>query len=72
MDRDDDLRKDTNYSPGSDTDTERLQNQQSPALHDDEIDEAAVKTLPGTGGPDDEGQIEIDPEDLDLKPTRKT
>jgi hypothetical protein len=66
MDRDDDLHKDTNYSPGSDTDTERLQDQHSPALHDEEIDDEAVKTLPGTGGPDDEGNVEVDPEELNL------
>lgn len=62
------LEKDTSYSPGSDTDTERLQGDQStsPALADADVDESAVKTLPGTGGPDDEGDIEVDPKDLNL------
>ena len=30
---------------------------------DDEIDAESVKVLPGTGGPDDEGEVELDPED---------
>lgn len=63
---DNDLDKDINYSPASDTDTKRLQDQESPALNDEEIDESAVKTLPGTGGPDDEGDIEVDPEELNI------
>ena len=63
---DNDLDKDTNYSPASDTDTKRLQNQDSPAFDDEEIDESAVKSLPGTGGPDDEGDIEVDPRELNI------
>jgi hypothetical protein len=53
--------KDTAYSPGSDTDTQRLQDapSSSPALDDPEIDASAVKVLPGTGGPDDEGDVEL-------------
>jgi hypothetical protein len=51
--------KDRRYSPASDTDTESLQNahDDSPAFDDPEIDESAVRVLPGTGGPDDEGDI---------------
>ena len=43
--------KDTTYSPGSDSDTEQLQDapSQSPALDDPDIDQSAVKVLPGTG-----------------------
>jgi hypothetical protein len=37
----------------------------SPAI-DDDIDQDAVKTLPGSGGPDDVGTIEVDPADLNL------
>ncbi|WP_423917345.1 hypothetical protein ACPEEZ_08270 [Frigoribacterium sp. 2-23] len=37
----------------------------SPAV-DGDIDEEAVKTLPGTGGPDDVGTIDVDPADLHL------
>ena len=53
--------KDTTYSPGSDTDTSELQDspQSSPALDDPDIDQSAVKVLPGTGGPDDEGDVQL-------------
>ncbi|ROS61307.1 hypothetical protein EDF38_0394 [Frigoribacterium sp. PhB160] len=37
----------------------------SPAV-DDDIDEDAVTTLPGTGGPDDEGTVEVDPDEIDM------
>ena len=30
---------------------------------DDEVDADAVKVLPGTGGPDDVGDVEVEPED---------
>lgn len=55
------IEKDKRYSPGSDTDTDALQDDPSgsPALDDPEIDQSAVKVLPGTGGPDDEGDIEL-------------
>ena len=57
----DSVDKDTVYSPGSDTDTDRLQDApaSSPALDDPEIDADAVKVLPGTGGPDDEGDVAL-------------
>ncbi len=53
--------KDMAYSPASDADTDELQGEQfdSPALDDPEIDADAVQVLPGTGGPDDEGDIEF-------------
>jgi hypothetical protein len=54
------IEKDKRYSPASDTDTDELQHDPagSPALDDPDIDQSAVKVLPGTGGPDDEGDIE--------------
>ena len=33
---------------------------------DDDVDAAAVNVLPGTGGPDDGGDIEVDPDELNL------
>lgn len=59
--------KDANNAPNSIESTQELQRDQegSPAL-DQDIDASAVKTLPGTGGPDDEGDIEVDPDDLNL------
>lgn len=57
----DDTDKDTIYSPGSDTSTQRLQDDplDSPALADPDIDQDAIKVLPGTGGPDDEGDVTL-------------
>lgn len=59
--------KDTNNAPNSIDSTEELQRdpQGSPAL-DQDVENDAVKTLPGTGGPDDEGDVEVDPDDLRL------
>jgi hypothetical protein len=55
-----DIEKDTAYTPASDTDTEALQQDQDSAAFDDpEIDESAVNVLPGTGGPDDEGDVSL-------------
>ncbi|MBC7725218.1 MAG: hypothetical protein H7146_10795, partial [Burkholderiaceae bacterium] len=32
---------------------------------DDDVDAEDVKVLPGTGGPDDVGDVELDPKDYD-------
>ena len=61
--------KDTNESPESEADTEALQDRdvsQSAALDDADIDENDVRALPGTGGPDDEGDVDVDPGELHL------
>ncbi|BDI21958.1 hypothetical protein [Herbiconiux sp. L3-i23] len=62
--------KDVAYSPASETETAAKQassgaGADAPATHSD-VDDERVKTLPGTGGPDDVGEIEVDPDDLDL------
>jgi hypothetical protein len=59
--------KDANNAPNSIESTKELQRdpEGSPAL-DQDVDASAVKTLPGTGGPDDEGDIEVDPADINL------
>ncbi|HEY0375170.1 MAG TPA: hypothetical protein VGC94_10270 [Amnibacterium sp.] len=59
-------RKDTDYSPSSDREVGELQVDQagSPALDDPDIDRDAVKVLPGTGDPTDDGQVEVDPADV--------
>jgi hypothetical protein len=56
---DDQLEKDMSYSPGSERETEEKQS-------DAEIDDEAVRVRPGTGGPDDVGDIEVDQADLNL------
>lgn len=38
----------------------------SEAMDDPEIDEDAVDVLPGTGGPDDVGDVDVDPDDINL------
>jgi len=60
------LRKDTSYSPASETETRRKQQDPLPETVDSDIDPADVNVVPGTGGPDDVGDVEVDPEDLHL------
>jgi hypothetical protein len=55
--------KDVSYAPSSGRETEQKQGDQSvPA----DVDAESVKTLPGTGGPDDGGDIEVDPADIHI------
>ena len=61
--------KDVAYSPASETETEVKQEEGTEAsetAQDSEVDSEAVQVLPGTGGPDDVGEVQIDPDDLDL------
>ncbi|MCU1509743.1 MAG: hypothetical protein JWQ12_2008 [Glaciihabitans sp.] len=54
------------YPDGNDRDIVRKQSENvsnSAAFNDDEIDETSVKVLPGTGGPDDTGDTEVEPGD---------
>jgi hypothetical protein len=61
------VRKDMTYSPASETETQRKQDDDRPAsLEDDDIDDADVRVVPGTGGPDDAGDVEVDPDELNL------
>jgi hypothetical protein len=57
------LVKDRSYAPSSGRETERLQHDQSVP---DDVDASAVATLPGTGGPDDTGDVEVDPADIHM------
>ncbi len=52
-------RRDMSYSPASGRETEELQKrpEDSRALDDPEIDASRVRVLPGTGGPDDPGDV---------------
>jgi len=67
------LNRDTSYSPSSEDDMEALQRHpgQSEALDDPDIDPADVQVLPGSGGPDDQGDVEVDPSDIHI-PGRTT
>ena len=50
----------TDLSPSSERETEALQksHRSSPATEDEDIDPDNIKVLPGTGGPDDTGDVE--------------
>ncbi|HCJ48655.1 MAG TPA: hypothetical protein DHW40_04875 [Microbacterium sp.] len=61
-----DVRKDTAYSPGSETETQQKQSGQLADTVEDDIDSSQVQVAPGTGGPDDVGDVEVDPDDIDL------
>ncbi|WP_239453315.1 MULTISPECIES: hypothetical protein [Microbacterium] len=60
------LRKDMSYSPASETETQRKQDDPLPDTIDADIDADDVRVVPGTGGPDDVGDVDVDPDDLNL------
>jgi hypothetical protein len=60
------VRKDMSYSPASEDETRRKQEDPLPATIDDDIDTDQILAVPGTGGPDDTGDIEVDPADLNM------
>jgi hypothetical protein len=59
-------RKDVSYSPGSEAETAAKQHDPLPdaVAHDADIDTTRINAVPGTGGPDDAGDVELDPEDV--------
>jgi hypothetical protein len=59
--------KDTSYSPASETETEAKQADAVPSTIDPDV-AAHVKVAPGTGGPDDPGEVEVNDEDITLPP----
>ena len=64
---------DTVYSPSSDAETRERQKEpdESAATDDPEIDDDEVKVLPGTGGPDDVGDVEVNPDEIDFEEIRR-
>mgnify|MGYP001578195186 CR=1 FL=1 len=60
------VRKDTAYSPGSESETQQKQDSELSETLPDDIDQSSVNVAPGTGGPDDVGDIEVDPADLNM------
>lgn len=61
--------KDMLYSPESERETQSKQSrsvESSDAIADDDVDADQVQLLPGTGGPDDVGEVEVDPDDIHL------
>ena len=58
--------KDRTYSPGSETETAAKQSDPVPDTVDHDIDRDDITVAPGTGGPDDVGDVEVDPDDLNM------
>lgn len=58
-------KKDTSYSPASEAETQAKQDDPVPETIEPEAADR-VKVAPGTGGPDDPGDIEVDPGDIQL------
>ncbi|PSL39341.1 hypothetical protein CLV49_2975 [Labedella gwakjiensis] len=58
--------KDRAYSPGSETETAAKQADGVPATVDEDIDRDDVNVTPGTGGPDDVGDVDVDPGELHM------
>jgi hypothetical protein len=56
------------YDPASEDETEALQTESiaESAAIDGDINQADIIVLPGTGGPDDDGDVEVDPAELNL------
>lgn len=66
-----DIERDTVYSPGSDRETEHRQTAPTESSATDDIDDESVTVLPGTGGPDDSGDVDVDPDDIDFDEIRR-
>lgn len=66
LDENEQLRKDTAYSPGSETETAARQDDGLADTIDEDIDEDLVTLAPGTGGPDDAGDVDVPPEELNM------
>lgn len=57
------------YDPASEQDTEAKQNEpvtSSRTVREPEVDPDDVQVLPGTGGPDDVGEVDVDEDELNL------
>lgn len=66
LSEEDAVRKDRTYSPASETETQEKQDDPLPDSVDGDIDRGAIRAVPGTGGPDDVGDVDVDPDDLNL------
>jgi len=60
------LRKDMSYSPASESETQEKQADPLPDTVDADIEPGEVRAVPGTGGPDDAGDVDVDPDELHL------
>ncbi|KZX21629.1 hypothetical protein [Rathayibacter tanaceti] len=60
------IEKDISESPGSERETEAKQNEDPAASRTEVSGSAEVNAVPGTGGPDDVGDVEVDPDEVSL------
>ncbi|PPH24694.1 hypothetical protein [Rathayibacter toxicus] len=60
------VEKERTESPGSERETRAKQEQDLPEHPPGVSGSATVKTVPGTGGPDDVGDVEVDPGEVSL------
>lgn len=60
------IEKDRTESPGSERETEAKQDQDPATSRTETSGSADVKSVPGTGGPDDVGTVEVDPSEVSL------
>ncbi|MFE6253701.1 hypothetical protein [Agromyces sp. NPDC057865] len=58
-------RKDVSYSPASEQETAAKQRDPLPDGLDDDLDTSRVRAVPGTGGPDDTGDVDFDLEEVE-------
>ena len=61
----DQTRKDTSYSPASEAETEAKQSEPVPPTIDPDVADK-VTVAPGTGGPDDPGEVVVEEGDITL------
>lgn len=60
------VQKDRAESPGSERETEARQDQDPTTSRTETSGSADITTVPGTGGPDDVGTVEVDPDEVSL------
>ncbi len=57
---------DTHTSPASEAETAAKQADPVPAQGAEDVDADDIRAVPGTGGPDDAGDVDVDPGELNL------
>ncbi|MGR0221808.1 hypothetical protein [Agromyces sp. ZXT2-6] len=57
---------DERTSPSSENETAAKQGDPVPDRVADDLDESQIRAVPGTGGPDDSGDVDVDPDELNL------
>ena len=66
LDDDEQVVKDRSYSPSSERETAARQDEDPADSRATDDVSADVEVLPGTGGPDDVGEVHVDPDDLNM------